>query len=457
MADPLSIAASIAGLITITQAGLAGLHSLVTVVKEYDQNMIKLLQELAAIEQLLQLLRNALPDYSDRVLPGNPAFEPLRLLQTTLQDIEKLKPKDSKREKALWITLRKDKTLTEFLQQLERHKNTISSLLSVHQVDLLREGLSGQATMSSKIDSFHDDWYVANTKHERKELQQFYHSDHPYRLFRSAQKLHQEHTGGWFVNGTIFKNWIQSGGGKLWIYGIAGAGKTVLSSLAIRYAHQHIQSRKSAAVIYFFCDNSIPESQDAKVIIGSLIYQLANSNRDALMRLDELHEKRSNPSLSLKSDELDTLHIIFQEIATYFEDVSVIIDGLDECENFKEVSEQLICLAADNLPTRLLFFSRDEIEIRNTLTSFHPESIAANNDDIKLYVASQIALHTQQTNGDLSVESQDVKDRVRERLALGAQGSYVTTHSRSIFSGRARVLCLSADRLGQISMGRVSD
>jgi hypothetical protein len=248
---------------------------------------------------------------------------------------------------------------------------------------------------------------------------------------------------------------MQSDGSKLWVYGIAGAGKTVLSSLAIRYANHHIQNRKSAIVIYFFCDNSVPESQDPKVIIGSLIYQLANSKKEALLRLDDLHTKKSISSLSLKGDQLDELHLIFQEIATYFEDVSIIIDGLDECESFKEVSEQLICLAGDNLPTRLLFFSRDEIEIRNTLASFQPESIAANNDDIKLYVASQIALHTQQPNGDLPVESQDVKDRIRERLALGAQGAYVISPSRLIAS--IRVLCLSADLLEQISVGRMSD
>jgi hypothetical protein len=423
MADPLSIAASIAGLITITQAALAGVHSLITVVKEYDDDMVKLVQELAAIEQLLQLLRNALPDYSDRVLPGNPAFEPLRLLQTTLQDVEKLKPKDSKREKALYITFRKDKTLKELLQRLERHKSTISSLLSVHQVDLLREALSGQTTLSAKINTFHDEWHAANTRHEKKELQQYYHSDHPYRLFKSAQKLHQEHTGGWFVNGTAFTDWIKSDRSKLWVYGIAGAGKTVLSSLAIRYANHQIQHRRSATVVYFFCDNSIPESQDPKIIIGSLIYQLANSRKDTLIKLEELHSARSNLSLSLAGDQLDDLHVIFQEIATHFDDVSVVIDGLDECERFKEVSVELRRLSDDNLPTRLLFFSRDEIDIRNTLSSFQAESISANNDDLKLYIASQIALHTQKPNGDLPVESQDVKDRIRERLASGAQGA----------------------------------
>jgi hypothetical protein len=53
MADPLSIAASIAGLVTITQAALAGVHSLIHAIKDYDENKVKLVQELAAIEQLL--------------------------------------------------------------------------------------------------------------------------------------------------------------------------------------------------------------------------------------------------------------------------------------------------------------------------------------------------------------------------------------------------------------------
>jgi len=122
--------------------------------------------------------------------------------------------------------------------------------------------------MSNLLDDFH----TCMTRHSKKELQQYYHSDNPYRLFKSAQKLHQEHTGGWFVNGPPFTTWIKADRSRLWVYGIAGAGKTVLSSLAIQATKSQVQNRKSAAVIYFFCDNSIPESQDAHLIIGSLIY-----------------------------------------------------------------------------------------------------------------------------------------------------------------------------------------
>jgi len=143
---------------------------------------------------------------------------------------------------------------------------------------------------------------------------------------------------------------------------------------------------------------------------------------EALEKLEKLHSERPNASLSLKGDQLDVLHLIFQEIASYFEDVSIIIDGLDECENFKGVSEELTRLSNDALPTRLLFFSRDEVDIRYTLSSFQSESIAANNDDLKLYIASQIALRTQEPHADLPITSQEVKDRIRERLAEGAQG-----------------------------------
>ena len=44
-----------------------------------------------------------------------------------------------------------------------------------------------------------------------------------------AIKLRQPGTGVWFTEGLQFKNWLETSNSKLWLYGIPGAGKTVLT------------------------------------------------------------------------------------------------------------------------------------------------------------------------------------------------------------------------------------
>jgi hypothetical protein len=44
-----------------------------------------------------------------------------------------------------------------------------------------------------------------------------------------AIKLRQPGTGVWFTEGSHFKRWLETPNAKLWLYGIPGAGKTVLA------------------------------------------------------------------------------------------------------------------------------------------------------------------------------------------------------------------------------------
>lgn len=217
----------------------------------------------------------------------------------------------------------------------------------------------------------------------------------------------------------MFLNWLNNKSNhKLWITGTAGAGKPVLASLAIDAVHQNCSNPQESPTLYFFCDNTLQDSQNICVIIGSLIYQLANNDPEALVSLQQLHSARSNSSMFLKGSNLDDLRRNFRDISAHFHDITVIIDGLDECADFREISRELARLPDDDVPTKVFVFSRDESEIRDELEpTFTVESILANNDDIKLYIASQI-----QCREDFTEFSQEVKDAIRDKLAKGAHG-----------------------------------
>jgi hypothetical protein len=51
----------------------------------------------------------------------------------------------------------------------------------------------------------------------------------PNRHQNIAIKLRQPGTGVWFTEGVQFQTWLSTRNAKMWLYGIPGAGKTVLT------------------------------------------------------------------------------------------------------------------------------------------------------------------------------------------------------------------------------------
>jgi len=64
---------------------------------------------------------------------------------------------------------------------------------------------------------------------ERKIILDTFGSFDPSGHQKIAIKLRQPGTGVWFTEGSPFRRWIETPNAKLWLYGIPGAGKTVLT------------------------------------------------------------------------------------------------------------------------------------------------------------------------------------------------------------------------------------
>ena len=114
------------------------------------------------------------------------------------------------------------------------------------------------------------------------------------------------------------------------------------------------------------------------------------------------------------------------QLASKFQDVSIIVDGLDECgSSTSDVITSLTSLcsnAGSNI--RSLFLSRDEYEIRELLSeAFFHVNIAAQSEDLKLYVAAQIDSRERLVGrGQLRIRSKDLKQHIITKLVDGAQG-----------------------------------
>jgi hypothetical protein len=181
----------------------------------------------------------------------------------------------------------------------------------------------------------------------------------------------------------------------------------------------------SLGIAYFYCDYKDTKTHDPFIILGALARQLAIQNPDCLKTLDkfyELHypESRSTTGPSIVPEDLCTL---IQSLSTFFDEVMIIIDALDECGNDRSrVVELLASLNADGFNIKTIFTSRLETDIEIHLESYEKISIAATSSDLRLYVASEIESRSRKKL--LRTRDPDLKREIMDRLVDGAEGMF---------------------------------
>lgn len=215
--------------------------------------------------------------------------------------------------------------------------------------------------------------------------------------------------------------WLEDPNSALWIYGIPGAGKTILSTLVVDDVLTRKRSR-SVGTAYFYVRYDDKNSQIPSNLLGSLIAQLARQNSAALNDVTELYNRRRREgSLTTSLEDNDLIRLLFN-ISSHFMDTFIMIDGLDECGScFDRDRERLISGLAKIHQNRIcqihmLIFSRDELDIRKrlTVTGFQIISIAARSADLRLYVNAWLP--------SLDIQSKTLKIQVVDTLVEETHG-----------------------------------
>jgi hypothetical protein len=115
--------------------------------------------------------------------------------------------------------------------------------------------------------------------------------------------------------------------------------------------------------------------------------------------------------------------LLIQSLSTFYDEVMIIIDALDECGNDRSrVVELLAILNADGFNIKTLFTSRLETDIEVQLQSYEKISIAATSSDLKLYVASEIESRSRKKL--LRTRNPDLNKEIMDRLVEGAEGMF---------------------------------
>jgi hypothetical protein len=237
--------------------------------------------------------------------------------------------------------------------------------------------------------------------------------------YRANLKLHQHGTGLWFLEeGSRFSSWLTTPCSKLWVHGIPGAGKTILSALAIGKAAESVST--AHGVVFYYCSHRDEPSRHLTGILRCLVGQLARQNRQCMSILEEKYGPQDHTSMQTWTRSEEELETLLRKMLRRFDNVSIIIDGIDECYEATTVTDALTSLASEVAGVRFLIFSRKEAEMEPFLEDFTSMSIAAESQDLRLYVPAQIEARTRLRK--LRIKDPNVKDQIIETLVNGADG-----------------------------------
>ncbi|KAJ0297294.1 hypothetical protein COL516b_010875 [Colletotrichum fioriniae] len=435
MADPLSIAASIAGLLSLADIVFLRLSKYIKSVKNAEKEISDLCKEVNVVGGTVNMLSRlaASLEAVDESLIQSFRMHHIDSCAAVLSEIvnktNKYEDKSGGKLKRLMWPYTSSKT-KEMLADLSRHKENMNLALSATSLEALLRCLAKEEEREQTTAAILAD--IQKTKkiagriredYQRQHVLHFFLKYNPQANYEMSVKLRHPRTGMWLERHSSFQQWLSTRGTRLWLSGIPGAGKTVLAGSII--GHALTRSSDNVAVGFFFCDYKNETTQSPVNILGGLAYQLARQSEEAYSMLEEyyseLHPDRGLPRPANTED----LGRIIIRMSQVYERTYLVVDGLDECgDHAEEIVEALCHMAEDSDDLSMALLSRDEDDIQRHLrdpeNNFHNIEIAAHTEDITEFLTSEIERRIRDKK--LRFEDLSLKAEILESLVAGAHG-----------------------------------
>jgi hypothetical protein len=257
-------------------------------------------------------------------------------------------------------------------------------------------------------------------------IRQWLSAPDPSTNYQKALKLRQADTGRWLLESDEYTGWKRAATTPLWLYGIPGCGKTILSSTVLQDVRQHCQDDPGKVTAYFFFDFNDAQKQDPEKMVRSLLCQLSQQSIKIPASLDALFSSCENGQRQASIHALmNALHSMIQELPQVF----IVLDALDECTQRGDLMEMLETMMGWKVPNlHLLMTSRKERDIESSLEDYVDGQnriclqSAVIDKDIQRYVRQRLSddKRLQKWAKDASMMGQ-----IETVLMNGAKGMYI--------------------------------
>lgn len=401
MSDPLSIAASTAGLVSLGLQTIEYLVRFYTTYRERDTTLARTTERLSDLLRCLhtvdEIVRTRKWRANERMILENfercicQSEDVIQELQTEVRKLQK-DPKDS-----LGQTIRatgrrvtypfRQSTLKKLDEDIDEFRDNVSIALQALQ---LKEHQNTQ----NDIEEMKQIIRIAQAQYLTTSIHHWLRAPDATPDYNAACTKRHTGTGRWLVRSPAFTVWLQQDNSFLWLYGFAGCGKSVLCATAIQEAFRHQRSRSNCALAFFFFTFNDESKQNASAMLRALLLQLAGQVADMDVDLTRLRNW-SNQGIPPATALLEHL----RQAVTRTHHTYILLDGLDECpvgDKREQVLSTIQTMRKWSLPGfHLLVTSRDLVDIREALDAENRQRVALTNDnigqDIVTYVSHEIA------------------------------------------------------------------
>lgn len=206
----------------------------------------------------------------------------------------------------------------------------------------------------------------------------------------------QEGTGSWLLDSPEFATWLESRSSTLFCPGIPGAGKSMMTAIAIEHLWMKFpvedDPTNSTGICFVFCNFKRREEQGIIHIIAALLKQLVQEQSAIPEAVENLYQRhcfrKSKPSL-------EELYQTLCLVAINHTRVFVVIDALDECISADGTRKKLLDMIFELqkvADVKFLATSRFIHAIEEKFEGFPTLEIKASNADLHAYLMGQMSL-----------------------------------------------------------------
>ncbi|THZ91884.1 hypothetical protein D6C82_09707, partial [Aureobasidium pullulans] len=235
-------------------------------------------------------------------------------------------------------------------------------------------------------------------------------------------KTKHQGTGDWLLQTEEFSYWEKATTSQLlWCHGKPGAGKSVLASHVINHVQESQTGNQTGLCFaYFsFTDKTIHGAAPLTLALLKQLCQQQRSVPDVLSKAKQ--EARESASVS----RIET----FIEVARSFQQVFVIIDGLDECPEEKRfaILDFVVQSSSASACTKFFVSSRKERDIHSHFSNLKTPAIELEagmiTPDIKRFVREEAS--RLRAASKLRIESDDLLEKVIQDLIKKSDGMFL--------------------------------
>ncbi|KAI2766184.1 hypothetical protein DTO012A8_8597 [Penicillium roqueforti] len=237
-----------------------------------------------------------------------------------------------------------------------------------------------------------------------------------------ARTLRHEGTGEWLLESPGFQAWRSGSRRHLWLHGLAGCGKSVLSATVL----DNLTNGNDGLILSFFFDFSDAAKQTLEGMLRSLAFQLYDSGLDSANHLDTSFQTHRDGSEQPTTKVL--WGVVFKMLVAQ-KKVSIVLDALDESRTREAVLKWIkdMVLSPELVHVQLLLTGRPESEFLRDIPPLIgrqnclPLDKQAVNSDIRSWVTAQLSQRSDFIQKPLS---QKLLEEIRKKVGDGADGMF---------------------------------